>query len=325
MRSDNRSDSVIQVVSHFTHQIQRYHYMLYNYLVPQFLNLPPESPFKSVSQSFILPAAHLSIMSLVTDLAILSLWQDARAALGFSEPSKIFWLQLLSKYIFAGKDYVVDRGNPPSSVFEKKHADIIIKYIKENINSCVLCFVELEFSVPTPTWVESVEDQAWDACKSYSTQNKLPFVYAILCIGTRARLWKYDGRSPPPTHRGFAHYADTHSIDAQELTMGFNAIKAALSNSPPAPDGIPSYLFQPPPPTVKNKVNLSKFAQDGKTYYAWTQEDKGALIEWIGRSKWTLAMTAAGKSHLQNLEYGVWAKDCDDIRAAVEELGAAAK
>ena len=80
-------------------------------------------------------------MSLVTDTKILSLWKDAHAAVGIDGPAKIFWMQLLSKYIFAGTDYMVDRGDQTSSADPTSRVDIVVNYIGKNTEAHVLCFV----------------------------------------------------------------------------------------------------------------------------------------------------------------------------------------
>ena len=131
------------------------------------------------------------LMSLVTDTYLLQLWKAAQAASDVEAPGRTFWNQVLSKYIFVGKEYVVSSEEPPSSASTKRRVDIIVKYFESPKYSIrIFCFVEAKRPNADLSLIDEVEHQAFDACVSYLSTNKLQHIYAMTTVGTRARLWK---------------------------------------------------------------------------------------------------------------------------------------
>lgn len=172
-------------------------------------------------------------MSLVADRTLLALWSAAQTAVNLEWPSRTFWNQLLSKYFFTGKKYVVTSEEPPSSTSERRRIDIVVKYVEMNESIRVLCFVESTRSSASFGLVDEFEHQVFNACVSYLSQRNLRFVYAMTAIGTRARLWIY---RPPNDHLdplfgntdlpAIEEYVEANSIEAENLTIGFNKMKS---------------------------------------------------------------------------------------------------
>ena len=176
-------------------------------------------------------------MSLVTDAYLFELWKAAQAASEAEAPGRTFWNQVLSKYIFVGKEYVVASEEPPSSANNKRRVDIVVKYFEPpNYSIRILCFVEAKRPNADLSLIDEVEHQAFDACAGYLSTNKLQHIYAMTTIGTRARLWIYrpdsDYLEPLFGSQDLSDrsaYVEAHSSDAQKLTEGFHQMK----NMPP--------------------------------------------------------------------------------------------
>lgn len=253
-------------------------------------------------------------MSLVTDKTLMALWKTVNAAVDSEWPSKTFWNQLLSKYIFPGKEFVVAQEEPPSSANSRNRIDIIVKYADVHQGISVLCFIESKRPNTYIALLEEAELQALNACVSYVHQNKTQYVYAMTTYGTRARQWIYNPSSDnlvPLDGNGSLSvskdsYVEASTADAQKLRDGFLRMK----NRPPF--NIMSSGSQPFQATSDNLVSLKKLTDgEGKHYYSWKMRDGTILTEWVASSKWTQVTPLSGRTYFQNLEKGVWSRKCE--------------
>jgi len=87
--------------------------------------------------------------------------------------------------------------------------------------------IEYKHAGVYPGAITNCETQASDACAEYmvyANSNSKPPLYAFTCIGTRARLWEYNGRLPrlcayfpPASTPDHEKYCDIDSNNGREL------------------------------------------------------------------------------------------------------------
>ena len=257
---------------------------------------------------------------IMPDHSMLSLWKDAPATVDLDRASQTFWFRLLGA-IFSGEDGV------PSTIDSTTRLGIIVKYVNEKIDTCVLCFIEKkspDFSAAWRAWVEKAEHQvvaygkSIDASKRHLSslyRYKPPFIYVMVVTGTHARVSKHSSEIffPP-----LIETKSLRSIGAREsknLNIDSEFTKAILSNSRPDLECIPASMD--PPSfllTDKNEVQSFSHMKDGEKIYSWNQPGEGRILESETPSQWKLVHIQVGRLRLpcfQSLKYKVWSQFCD--------------
>ena len=129
-------------------------------------------------------------MSLIADDFLLRLWQDAQEKADAEWASRTFWQQLLGKYLFAEKQFLVSAEEPPSAEDSRRRVDLVIKDLGRPEPS-VLVFIGTKKKNATIGDIDDVEHQALDACATYLVTYRMRSIKAMTTIGTKARLWNY--------------------------------------------------------------------------------------------------------------------------------------
>lgn len=173
-------------------------------------------------------------MSLVIDAYLSKLWKAAQAASDAETPSRSFWNQVLSKYIFDGREYAVDTEEQPSSASNEGRIVITVKYFQPQEHFIpILCLVDAKPPNTDATLMHETERQTFDTCAGCLAANKLQHIYAMTTIGTRARLWVYrpglDYLVPLFGSQDISDgsaYVEANSSDARKLTEAFHRMKS---------------------------------------------------------------------------------------------------
>ncbi|OCL10333.1 hypothetical protein AOQ84DRAFT_219697 [Glonium stellatum] len=170
-------------------------------------------------------------MTLITNVYLKKLWEDAQANPSSEHHSISFWNYLLSKVVFASEGFIVDHQKPPSLDDPNRKIDIVVKYFEDpDFKIKMLCFHEAKKPKATKYDIEIVESQAIDACETYCKGEGKDFIYAMTTIGTAARQWRYEsgGFEPlfgPGDLADRSAYIEASSPDASQIRAGFEYMK----------------------------------------------------------------------------------------------------
>lgn len=174
-------------------------------------------------------------MSLVLDDFLLDLWQEAQDKGDAQWASQSFWQQLLGKYIFAEKRFLVSAEKPPSAEDSEHRVNLIIKDLNRPKPS-VLLFIESEKGNAALRDIEEFEHQALDACATYLVTSQMESIKAMTAIGTKARLWNYTANDRyltpligPDALSEVSEYIEAHLASATLLRKALEDIKEASS------------------------------------------------------------------------------------------------
>lgn len=178
-------------------------------------------------------------MSLISDQYLLHLWREAQSLSTSEWASRSFWQQLLTKYIFDGKQFLVAAEEPPSSATPRRRVDLVVRVLGRKGPS-VLIFLEAKKPNASINDLDDVEGQVLEACATYLTTHDLPHINAMTTVGTKARVWVYvkgsDYLTPvfgSESLSDLAEYVEAHSSDASKIKEALEDIKK--SASPEAP------------------------------------------------------------------------------------------
>ncbi|KAE8442168.1 hypothetical protein EG329_003756 [Mollisiaceae sp. DMI_Dod_QoI] len=118
------------------------------------------------------------------------LWADAQTRPEWA--STKFWEYIFSHNIFDGPEWVVSSQQPPTyDDGDLRRIDLVVENIDENANSAALMFMEAKRASATLDLVLEVEYQAFTACCAALYATGRESIWAMTCVGTRAKLWAY--------------------------------------------------------------------------------------------------------------------------------------
>jgi hypothetical protein len=142
--------------------------------------------------------------------------------------ARTFWLNFLQTLVFQDDIWVLstqERGG--ADPLDLTRLVLIIEYLNQAGQFAQMLIVESKHARVSPSIITNCEKQASAACAEYMErhhdESKRP-LYVLICIGTRAKLWKYTGTEPslsavfpPATAPDDERYCDIDSDDGKEL------------------------------------------------------------------------------------------------------------
>ncbi|KAI9824710.1 MAG: hypothetical protein M1819_000805 [Sarea resinae] len=144
-----------------------------------------------------------------------------------------FWSYILQQYFQPPNFYIAPQQPANPSVDRLRRVDLVIKYIEEQMQPRVLCFVECKRHNAPQDDIDTVESQAIEACQTYCQGNNISIIYAMTAVGTTARFWKYFhmGKVIEPLFGANRLGQRSEYVDANDLakagliTQAFNNMK----------------------------------------------------------------------------------------------------
>lgn len=185
--------------------------------------------FANCATLHILHSSPLASMFLISDGYLLNLWEEAQNQSISEWVFRSFWQQLLTKYIFDGKQFLVAAKVQPSSATPRQRVDHVIRVLGWKEPS-VFIFLEAKKPNATINNLDNIEGQVLEACATYLTTHDLTHINAMTIVGTKARVWEYvkDSNYLTPTF-GFESLSDLSEYVEAHLSDAFK-IKAALED-----------------------------------------------------------------------------------------------
>lgn len=224
-------------------------------------------------------------MSLISDEYLLALWKEAQSKPTSEWASRSFWHQLLSKYIFDGKQFL-----------GRRRRTAIVWRSKATSWPCRQDAGSRRTLSPRLPHLDDVEHQVLDACATYLKTYSLTHVNAMTTVGTKARVWEYIEGSDYLTQSfgsedlsELSEYVEAHSSDAIKIKKALEDIKKsasaeASSSSGPAP---PHWAFlQQKAPTL------------GLLHLRLVSTASGSTLVWVQVQSSTCAVEREGRTRL---------------------------
>ena len=101
--------------------------------------------------------------------------------------TKRFWMYVLDKLVFTSPNWMVSSEQPPTRMHGNlRRVDLIVERLDEDIT---ILFLEAKKHNAEVNDVADVEHQAFTACTEYLLNNNRRTVWAMTCVGTKARFW----------------------------------------------------------------------------------------------------------------------------------------
>ncbi|KAH7113471.1 hypothetical protein B0J13DRAFT_460833 [Dactylonectria estremocensis] len=89
-------------------------------------------------------------------------------------------------------EYVFKQYRPPTDDDDDlRRVDLVVENFDDNGNSTTLLFMEAKRANATRDQIEDVEYQAFTACCAHLFSTAKPTIWAMTCVGSKARLWAY--------------------------------------------------------------------------------------------------------------------------------------
>ncbi len=242
------------------------------------------------------PLDPITPMSLISDDYLLGLWSDAQSQPTSEWPSRRFWQQFLTKYIFDGKQFLVAAEEPSSSATPRRRVELIVRVLGRKGPS-VLIFLEAKKPSATTNDLDDVEGQVLEACATYLTAHGLTHINAMTTVGTKARVWEYvkdsDYLTPifgSESLSDISEYVEAHSSDGFKIKDALENIKK--SASPEAPPHWP-FLKQKTPTLGLLHLRLVSTASGSTSVWVQVQssthEQRTSIAgSWTGRQNTTI-------------------------------------
>ncbi len=173
------------------------------------------------------------------------LWADAQSRPEWA--STKFWEYIFSHNAFDGHQWAVSSQQPPTyDEGDLRRVDLVVEKIDENANSAALLFMEAKRANATLDQVQEVEYQAFTACCANLYATNKASIWAMTCVGTRARLWAYqygddylteffplsDGLSKKSEYIEFSNEVLNH---LEYIKQNFVPPKEVFKKKPPSP------------------------------------------------------------------------------------------
>ena len=104
-----------------------------------------------------------------------------------------FWEYIFKHNVFNGPRWSVASQQPPTDdEGDLRRVDLVVENIPDNFT---LLFMEAKRADATADLIEEVEYQAFTACCAHLHHTGRGAVWAMTCVGSRARLWAYKAKA----------------------------------------------------------------------------------------------------------------------------------
>ncbi|KAI1265981.1 hypothetical protein F5Y18DRAFT_34188 [Xylariaceae sp. FL1019] len=128
-------------------------------------------------------------MSIVTTPTMRKLWNDAQIHPEWATTR--LWEYIFNHNVFTEEDWVVASQQPPThKPGDLRRVDIVVEKIDNDARTVgTLLFVEAKRASASLSDIDQVEYQAFTAACAYSITNEVENIWAMTCVGSKARIW----------------------------------------------------------------------------------------------------------------------------------------
>ncbi|KAH7111462.1 hypothetical protein B0J13DRAFT_659937 [Dactylonectria estremocensis] len=103
-----------------------------------------------------------------------------------------FWEYVFKQNVFGSHHWAIASQQPPTDdESDLRRVDLVVENIDDRGNSTTLLFMEAKRANATLDQIDDVEYQAFTACCAHLYYTGKPAIWAMTCVGSKARLWAY--------------------------------------------------------------------------------------------------------------------------------------